>query len=202
MPKLTAIHAEFVKSSSDYKQCPELNIPEFTFSGRSNVGKSSLINMLVGQKSLAKVSGKPGKTTLINHFLVNNSWYLADLPGYGYASRSKKERASWEVMIKNYLLKRQNLATVFLLVDSRIPPQQSDIETINWMGANHLPVCIVFTKADKQSANKTDHNIAQVKKSLRKTWEELPPYFITSSVKKQGREDILQYIDQVNKSLE
>lgn len=191
--------AEFLKSSSVFTQCPPEDKPEYAFIGRSNVGKSSLINMIVQRKGLAKTSSTPGKTQLINHFIIDNKWYLVDLPGYGFAKVSQKMRGEWEGMIKNYLTKRQNLLTTFVLVDSRIEPQKNDIEFINWCGMHNIPICIVFTKADKQSAPKTQSNVAAFKKALLNTWEELPIMYTTSIETKQGREELITYITNTSK---
>ena len=181
--------------------CPKDNKPEYAFIGRSNVGKSSLINMLTNHKGLAKTSATPGKTLLINHFIINNEWYLVDLPGYGFAKRSKKELQKLEQMISGYILQREQLVNVFLLVDVRLEPQKIDLEFIQWLGDSSVPFAIVFTKADKLSASKVSQNVEAYKKVLSETWEELPPIFITSSDKKQGREEVLDYIEQINKSL-
>jgi len=181
--------------------CPKDTKPEYAFIGRSNVGKSSLINMLTNNKKLAKTSATPGKTLLINHFIINNEWYLVDLPGYGFAKRSKKEIQKLEQMINGYILQREQLVNVFLLVDVRLEPQKVDLDFIQWMGASSVPFAIVFTKADKISAGKVNQNVEAYKKVLSETWEELPPIFITSSEKKQGREEILNYIEQINKSI-
>ena len=191
------IKSEFVTSSANIGQCPTKLLPEFAFIGRSNVGKSSLINMLTERKSLAKVSSKPGKTQLINHFIINDSWYLVDLPGYGWAKVAKTEKAKWGVMIHDYLLERESLLNLFVLVDSRLEPQKIDVEFINWLGEQGIPFAIVFTKADKQSKNKTESNIAAYRRLLKNYWEELPPIFSTSSFKKEGREQILKFIDGV-----
>ncbi|WKN32291.1 ribosome biogenesis GTP-binding protein YihA/YsxC [Porifericola rhodea] len=186
--------AEFVKSASDVKQCPESRLPEYAFIGRSNVGKSSLINMLTGRKKLAKTSGKPGKTQLINHFKINQQWHLVDLPGYGWAKVSKSKRADWGVMIENYLLQRPQLVCLFILIDSRIPAQEIDLSFMEWAGVKQIPFALVFTKVDKQSINKTQKSIAAYRRTLKKEWEELPPIFVTSSVDSTGKEDILEYI--------
>jgi len=193
--------SEFVISSPVVNKCPADNKPEYAFIGRSNVGKSSLINMLCNHKGLAKTSSTPGKTLLINHFIINNEWYLVDLPGYGFAKRSKNERQKLENMIRGYILQREQLVNVFVLVDIRHEQQAIDREFIDWMGTSNIPFAIVFTKADKLSAAKAKQNIEKWMKALEDAWEELPPYFITSSEKKQGRDDILDYIDQINKSL-
>ena len=181
--------------------CPKDNKPEYAFIGRSNVGKSSLINMLTNHKGLAKTSATPGKTLLINHFIINNEWYLVDLPGYGFAKRSKKEVQKLEQMISGYILQREQLVNVFLLVDVRLEPQKIDLEFIQWLGDSSVPFAIVFTKVDKLSASKVSQNVEAYKKVLSETWEELPPIFVTSSDKKQGREEVLDYIEQINKSL-
>ena len=193
--------SEFVISSPVVNKCPADNKPEYAFIGRSNVGKSSLINMLCNHKGLAKTSSTPGKTLLINHFIINNEWYLVDLPGYGFAKRSKNERQKLENMIRGYMLQREQLVNVFVLVDIRHEQQAIDREFIDWMGTSNIPFAIVFTKADKLSAAKAKQNIEKWMKALEDAWEELPPYFITSSEKKQGRDEILDYIDQINKSL-
>jgi len=177
--------------------CPEPNKAEFAFIGRSNVGKSSLINMLVSKKDLAKTSSKPGKTQLINHFEINNEWFLVDLPGYGYAVTSKSNRASWGKMITNYLTKRENLISVFVLIDSRIPPQKIDLDFINFLGENSIPFSMVFTKTDKQGVNVTNKNVEQFTKSLQKDWVELPKYFLSSSISKIGRDEILNEIEHL-----
>lgn len=193
--------SEFVISSPVVNKCPADNKPEYAFIGRSNVGKSSLINMLCNHKGLAKTSSTPGKTLLINHFIINNEWYLVDLPGYGFAKRSKNERQKLENMIRGYILQREQLVNVFVLVDIRHEQQAIDREFIDWMGTSNIPFAIVFTKADKLSAAKAKQNIEKWMKALEDAWEELPPYFITSSEKKQDRDEILDYIDQINKSL-
>jgi GTP-binding protein len=195
---VTIGEARFVKSSSSYQQCPDADLPEYAFIGRSNVGKSSLINMLTGRKSLAKISGTPGKTQLINHFLINDSWYLVDLPGYGYAKRSKKLKSGWEKMIHNYLEKRPNLVSTFILIDSRHEPLKPDLEFIEWFGQRELPFVLVFTKSDKLSKNKREHNLKKYSETLLTMWEELPVSVITSSVNKSGRENLLDTIQQMN----
>lgn len=189
--------ARFLTSSSSHEQCPVDKIPEFAFIGRSNVGKSSLINMLTDHGKLAKVSGRPGKTQLINHFLINDEWYLVDLPGYGWAKVSKTEKEKWGTMIHDYILTRSNLTCLFVLVDSRLAPQTIDVEFINWLGVQHVPFSIIFTKADKQSKNKTQSSVAKYKKYLKEYWDELPMTFITSSESKQGKEDVLNYIEEL-----
>ncbi|MGI6073201.1 MAG: ribosome biogenesis GTP-binding protein YihA/YsxC [Fermentimonas sp.] len=193
--------AEFVVSNSDYKMCPKDNLPEYAFIGRSNVGKSSLINMITDRKSLAHTSSKPGKTMLINHFIINDEWYIVDLPGYGYARRGKAEREKFKTMIEDYILEREQLINLFVLVDSRHEPQKIDLEFMEWLGENSVPFSLVFTKGDKQGPVKLQENVEVYKNELLKSWEELPPIFITSSQKKQGREEILDYIDKINKSL-
>ncbi len=194
--------AEFCLSAPIVSMCPKDNKPEYAFIGRSNVGKSSLINMLTNNKKLAKTSATPGKTLLINHFIINNEWYLVDLPGYGYAKRSKKEVGKLEQMISGYILQREQLVNVFLLVDVRLEPQKIDLEFIQWLGDSSIPFSIVFTKADKLSAMKVSQQVETYKKVLLETWEELPPVFITSAEKKQGRDEVLDYIDRINKDLE
>jgi GTP-binding protein len=186
--------ASFVISSPEYTKCPKPDRAEYAFIGRSNVGKSSLINMLTGVKGLAKTSAMPGKTQLINHFLINNSWFLVDLPGYGFARISKAQREVFESMIKNYLLKRTNLINTFILIDSRHAPQAIDLAFIEWMGTVSLPFSIVFTKSDKLGKTKLQEHTTAYKNQLLETWEELPPIFITSSEKKLGRDEILKYI--------
>jgi GTP-binding protein len=193
--------AEFTLSAPMESMCPKDNKPEYAFIGRSNVGKSSLINMLTNNKKLAKTSATPGKTLLINHFIINNEWYLVDLPGYGFAKRSKKEVARLEQMISGYILQREQLVNVFLLVDIRLEPQKIDLEFIQWLGDSSVPFAIVFTKADKLSASKATQQVEAYKKVLLETWEELPPIFVTSAEKRQGRDDLLDYIEQINKGL-
>ncbi len=189
--------AEFVKSSSDYRQSPKADRAEFAFIGRSNVGKSSLINALVNKKDLAKTSSQPGKTQLINHFLIDSQWYLVDLPGYGYAKVSKSSREVWGKMIRNYILKRENLLNLYVLVDSRLTPQKIDIEFINFLGENAVPFTIVFTKIDKQSAGKTEENLEVYKQELLKYWEELPNIILTSAEKRKGLEELLDSIKNI-----
>lgn len=193
--------AEFIISNAVLSKCPNTNNPEYAFIGRSNVGKSSLINMLTGRSKLAKTSATPGKTMLINHFLINNEWYLVDLPGYGYAKRSKKDKDKLEVMISSYILKREQMINLFLLIDCRHEPQKIDLEFMEWLGENGVPFSIVFTKADKLGGGKLKQNISFYLKELKKQWEELPPYFITSSENKTGRQEILDYIEQINKEV-
>lgn len=190
--------AEFLMSNTRIDRLPNDNIPEYAFIGRSNVGKSSLINMLVQRRGLAKTSSVPGKTVAINHFIVNDAWYLVDLPGYGYAQHSKKQRDTWRIMINNYITQRRNLVCTFVLIDSRLEPQNNDLGFLGWLGENQMPFCIVFTKADKVSKAELDKNVESFKTKLLEEWEELPPIFITSSEKKQGREEVLDYIEQQN----
>lgn len=190
--------AEFIISNTDHLKCPVTEKPEYAFIGRSNVGKSSLINMLTGKSKLAKTSGKPGKTQLINHFLINDEWYLVDLPGYGWAKVSKVLKEKWDKMIRSYLLERKNLFNVFVLVDSRIPPQQIDIDFINWLGENGIPFSIIFTKADKQNSPKTLSNVTTFENTLKETWEELPDSFVSSAVNKVGQKEILSFISGIN----
>ncbi len=191
--------ASFVISSPDVGSCPEQSFPEYAFIGRSNVGKSSLINMLVGKKGLAKISGTPGKTRLINHFIINDEWYLVDLPGYGYAKISQSERAKWKKMINAYLLKRENLICTFILIDSRHEPQKNDMEFMAWMGQKQLPFVIVFTKSDKLSRIKLEDSMEAYTTKLSLTWEELPRSFITSAVTALGKDELLAYISENNK---
>lgn len=193
--------AEFVISNSEYKKCPEQDIPEYAFIGRSNVGKSSLINMLTSKKKLAKTSGTPGKTQLINHFVINNEWHLVDLPGYGYAKVSKSARASFEKFISDYLLNREQLITVFVLLDSRLEPQKIDLEFMNWCGEKNISFSMVFTKADKLSSSVLQKNLAKYKKEMIKFWAELPPVFVTSAESKLGQEKLLNYIGGINEAI-
>ena len=193
--------AQFIVSNIDYRQCPQDDKPEYAFIGRSNVGKSSLINLLTNRKSLAMTSSTPGKTLLINHFLINNEWYLVDLPGYGYARRGKKERDRLKKRIEEYVLGRTQMTLLFVLVDSRHEPQKIDLAFIEWLGENGIPFALVFTKSDKLSATKLQHQIEQYKQTLYESWEELPPIFVTSSTKGTGREELLDYIEQINRSL-
>ncbi len=191
--------AVFTVSNTTYEKCPPPVLPEYAFIGRSNVGKSSLINMLTGRKSLAKTSATPGKTQLINHFLINKKWYLVDLPGYGYAMASKTSKAGWDRMIRDYLTKRKNLMTVFILIDIRLEPQKIDLNFIQWVGEKQIPLVLVFTKSDKIKKQQVIYSVEQYKKELLKTWSELPLIFITSSEKKNGRDEILGYVENVNK---
>jgi GTP-binding protein len=188
--------AEFIISNTDYQKCPETTKPEFAFIGRSNVGKSSLINMLVEQKKLAKVSGTPGKTQTINHFIINQEWFLVDLPGYGYAKLSKEDRWNFGKMIESYLVNRQNLFCTFILIDSRLPLQNIDLDFINWMGKHELPIALVLTKTDKLKQSELGKSKFNIESALLKSWEELPPVFITSSEKKSGRDKLLGFIGQ------
>ncbi len=189
--------AKFIISNTDYRKCPTDNIPEFAFIGRSNVGKSSLINMLVGMKDLAKTSGRPGKTQLINHFSINDSWFLVDLPGYGYAKVSKVQRDKWQRFISDYLTKREQLLNVFVLLDSRLEPQKIDLEFMNWCGENELPFSMVFTKIDKLSSSVLQKNMLKYKKEMLKYWEAMPPVFTTSSESAFGKEKLLNYIGEI-----
>lgn len=193
--------AEFLISSPTIDKCPKDNRIEYAFIGRSNVGKSSLINMLCNHKGLSKTSSTPGKTLLINHFLINDEWYLVDLPGYGFAKRSKKVQADIEKMINTYILQREQLVNLFVLIDVRHEQQKIDRAFIDWLGENEIPFTIVFTKADKLGPVKAKANAAQWMEQLSDAWEELPPYFITSSEKRTGREELLAYIDEINQSL-
>lgn len=193
--------AEFVVSNADYKKCPTHDKPEFAFVGRSNVGKSSLINMLTGRKALAMTSSTPGKTMLINHFLINDSWYLVDLPGYGYAQRGKKAMEQLRHLISSYVLGRVQLTCLFVLVDSRLEPQKIDLEFIRFLGENGVPFALIFTKSDKTKRSQLGGNVARFLKTLKEEWEELPPHFVTSSADRSGRDEVLDYINQINASL-
>lgn len=193
--------SEFVISSPTVGKCPADNKPEYAFIGRSNVGKSSLINMLCNHKGLAKTSATPGKTLLINHFIINNEWYLVDLPGYGFAKRSKTVQKKLEQMISSYILQRKQLVNVFVLIDVRHEQQKIDREFVDWLGESNVPFTIVFTKADKLTPGKAKQNATQWLDRLKDRWETLPPYYITSSEKKQGREELLNYIEEINKTL-
>lgn len=192
--------ASYIISNPSVDKCPAPDMPEYAFIGRSNVGKSSLINMITDRKQLAKTSANPGKTQLINHFLINKEWYLVDLPGYGYAKVSWNERIKWQKMIRDYMMKRENLMCVFVLVDVRHDPQKSDLEFINWLGANRVPFAVAFTKCDKVSKQQIVQSVERYKRTLRETWEELPLFFLTSSEQKSGREDLLDFIEESNKS--
>jgi GTP-binding protein len=189
--------AIFLKSTTDYRKCPNPNMPEYAFIGRSNVGKSSLINMLTATR-IAKTSAKPGKTQLINHFLVNDEWYLVDLPGYGFAKASKQKREEWDKMIHNYLKNRENLQCVFVLIDSRIPPQASDLKFMEWLCISGIAFAMIFTKSDKQTHIKTLGLIKEYKKEMDEYWEEIPSYFISSSETGLGKDEILKFIEEIN----
>ncbi|MBQ4818436.1 ribosome biogenesis GTP-binding protein YihA/YsxC [Aquimarina sp. MMG016] len=193
--------AEFVISNSDVAKCPKDKLPEYAFIGRSNVGKSSLINMLADRKSLAKTSGRPGKTQLINHFLINKNWFLVDLPGYGYARVSKSAKKVFQKFITSYFSKRTQLVSAFVLVDSRHEPQKIDLEFMQWLGENQIPFSIIFTKADKLSKNKLPVQINSYIEEMLKYWEEMPNYFITSSSSGLGKDEVLNYIDEINAQL-
>ena len=193
--------AEFLISNSRADRCPDSSCPEYAFIGRSNVGKSSLINMLTGRKSLAMTSSTPGKTMLINHFVINGEWYLVDLPGYGYAKRGKKEMEKLKNLISYYVLEREQLTCLFVLIDSRIPPQRIDLDFIRFLGENGVPFGLVFTKADKPKGNELKRNVDTFLNTLKEDWEELPPYFVTSSENKRGKDELLDYIDSVNQGL-
>lgn len=193
--------ATFVISNTRVDKCPQHNLPEYAFIGRSNVGKSSLINMLTGRKGLAMTSATPGKTLLINHFLINDNWYLVDLPGYGYAKRGQKQQAELTRIINDYILGREQLTSLFVLIDSRLEPQKIDVDFINWLGENAVPFSIVFTKADKLGRGKLGLNVQRFLDNMKQQWEELPPYFVTSSLDKSGRDELLDYIAGINKTL-
>ncbi len=193
--------AEFVKSSARFEDCPPTKLPEYAFIGRSNVGKSSLINLLTNHGKLAKVSSKPGKTQLINHFLIDKEWYLVDLPGYGWAKVSKSSKADWKKMIARYFEQRENLTSVFVLIDSRLEPQQIDIDFVNSIGEAGLPLTMIFTKVDKKGANKAHSHIAAFQKILKREWDELPEYFMTSTVTGQGKDEVINHIRKINEAL-
>jgi GTP-binding protein len=194
--------AEFIISNSEVSKCPKEPLPEYAFIGRSNVGKSSLINMLTNHKNLAKTSGKPGKTQLINHFKINGNWFLVDLPGYGYAKVSKKTKETFQQFITDYFEKREQLVCAFVLIDIRLEAQKIDLEFITYLGETEVPFCIVFTKADKISRGKVEQHIAAYRKQLlANNWEEMPPHFITSSTEGTGREKLLEYIEEVNQGI-
>jgi GTP-binding protein len=194
--------AVYVISSPDYTQCPKPDRPEYAFIGRSNVGKSSLINMICNNDKLAKTSGTPGKTQLINHFNIDNKWYIVDLPGYGFAKVSLASRKKWEKMIEDYLRKRENLVTVFILIDSRHSPQKNDLEFVNRLGEWQIPFCIVFTKADKENQRTVSKNVKDFLDKMRTTWQFLPQHFVTSTIKKMGKDKILGLIEEMNKEFE
>ncbi|AHJ98111.1 ribosome biogenesis GTP-binding protein YihA/YsxC [Hymenobacter swuensis] len=193
--------AKFLMSNSRVEDCPAPTLPEYAFIGRSNVGKSSLINMLTNHKGLAKTSSQPGKTQLINHFIINNNWYLVDLPGYGYAKVSKDSRVKWQRMINFYLRKRENLACVFVLVDSRHSPQAVDLEFMEQLGSEGIPFVMVFTKADKQSGTRTQQNVLDYIQKMEETWDEVPRHFVTSAEEKTGRDEVLDFIQEINRQL-
>lgn len=197
--KITA--AEFITSNTDPAKCPESSLPEYAFIGRSNVGKSSLINMLTQRKNLAKTSGRPGKTQLINHFLINNSWHLVDLPGYGYARVSKSAKKTFQKFITSYFSQRKQLIAAFVLIDSRHEPQQIDLEFMQWLGENQIPFCIIFTKTDKLKPKALQRNIQTYSHVMLETWEEMPQYFISSSTSGHGREEILDFISDINQQV-
>ena len=198
---MTIKSAVFTVSSPSYTKCPQDGRPEYAFIGRSNVGKSSLINMLTGVKGLAKTSGRPGKTQLINHFLINDQWYLVDLPGYGYARTSRTSREQWSKMMRDYFLHREQLTNTYVLIDSRIPPQRIDLEFIQFLGENGVPLTIVFTKTDKEKQREVMGNIKLMKQELSKVWEELPPMLLTSSLTGYGRDALLDQIETINQSI-
>lgn len=193
--------AEFVISNTNVKKCPTGDLPEYAFIGRSNVGKSSLINMLTGKKGLAMTSQKPGKTLLINHFLINGQWYLVDLPGYGFAQRGKEGRENIQRIIEDYILEREQLTNLFVLIDCRHEPQKIDLEFMEWLGENEITFSLIFTKIDKISKGRLQENLKVYQTKLLESWEELPPILLSSSEKKEGRDKILNYIDEINKSL-
>ena len=198
---MNTIHtAEYKASYPKVSKCPSTNLPEYAFIGRSNVGKSSLINMLTGRKELAKVSKKPGKTQMINYFYIDEKWHLVDLPGYGYAVASKKMRSKWSKMIENYMLHREELMCAFILLDANIPAQAIDIDFINWMGKNQIPFVLVYTKTDRLKKREVEGNVKRIQNELLKYWNELPQQFITSSNSGQGRDEILSFIKEVNNS--
>lgn len=201
-PALIIRSATYVQSCPTVASCPKPDKAEFAFIGRSNVGKSTLINMLTNNGKLAQVSSRPGKTKMINHFLINEGWYLVDLPGYGYAAISQTQRDTWQRNLEEYLQQRESLQNVFLLIDSSIPPQKKDLQFAEWMGMHHVPFSIVFTKADKAKTTAMQQNIAAFKREMLKTWSQLPPVFITSVEKQRGREEILQYIQDCIKNYE
>lgn len=193
--------AEFVISNTDVKKCPAGVFPEYAFIGRSNVGKSSLINMLTARKALAMTSSTPGKTMLINHFVINKSWYLVDLPGYGYAKRGQKGKEQIRTIIEDYILEREQMVNLFVLIDSRLEPQPIDMEFMEWLGENGIPFAIIFTKADKLKGGRLKMNVNSYLRELKKQWEELPPYFVSSAEDRTGRSEILDYIETINKTI-
>ena len=198
---MNVAHAEFVVSNTKVDLCPKTNLPEYAFIGRSNVGKSSLINMLCNKKKLAKTSSRPGKTQLINHFLINKKWYLVDLPGYGYARASKTQKKTFQKFIIDYFIKRKELVSAFLLIDLRHNPQPIDMDFLRWLGENFIPFSIVFTKADKINEKDLERKVSDYLLKLKEEWESLPQYFVTSSEKKLGQESIMKYIQQVNENI-
>ena len=198
---IRSISAQFIKSSTAEKDCPIADKPEYAFIGRSNVGKSSLINMLSARNKLAKVSSRPGKTQLINHFLMDTNWYLVDLPGYGWAKVSKSDKTKWKALVEDYLLNRPTLVSVFALIDIRHEPQKIDLEFLNWMGTQGIPFVLVFTKADKLSRPKVDQHVNSYLRVLNEYWDELPAYFVTSSTSSMGREEILDFIKNLNQTV-
>ena len=199
--KMEITSAEFVISNTDVKKVPAGIFPEYAFIGRSNVGKSSLINMLTARKGLAMTSATPGKTMLINHFLINKNWYLVDLPGYGYARRGQKGKDQIRTIIEDYILEREQMTNLFVLIDSRLEPQNIDLEFMEWLGENGIPFSIIFTKADKLKGGRLKMNVNAYLRELSKQWEELPPYFISSSENRTGRTEILNYIENINKEI-
>jgi len=198
---MNVANAEFVVSNTNVEQCPKTKLPEYAFIGRSNVGKSSLINMLCNKKKLAKTSSRPGKTQLINHFLINKQWYLVDLPGYGYTRTSKVQKKTFQKFITDYLIRRKELISTFLLIDLRHKPQPLDLKYMRWLGKNLIPFSIIFTKADKLKKVEINEHILKYLNDIRKDWEEIPQHFITSSEKKIGKSELLNYIDEINKSI-
>ena len=198
---MNVAHAEFVMSNTKVEQCPKSILPEYAFIGRSNVGKSSLINMLCNRKKLAKTSSRPGKTQLINHFLINKKWHLVDLPGYGYARVSKTQKKTFQKFITNYFIKRKELISAFLLIDLRHKPQNLDLEFMSWLGENFIPFSIIFTKSDKLKKKEIKENTSNYLKRLEEDWEEVPKYFITSSEKRIGKDKLLNYIHEINQSI-
>lgn len=198
---MNVAHAEFVVSNTRVDHCPKSKLPEYAFIGRSNVGKSSLINMLCNRKRLAKTSSRPGKTQLINHFLINNKWHLVDLPGYGYARASKTQKKTFQKFITDYFNKRKELVSAFLLIDIRHEPQPTDLDFMRWLGENYIPFTIVFTKADKIKEREIEKKVSDYLEKLKEDWESLPKYFITSSEKRLGRDELLGYIHEINESI-
>jgi GTP-binding protein len=192
--------ARFIVSNTEVKKCPKPDRPEYAFIGRSNVGKSSLINMLTNKKSLAKISGNPGKTRLINHFLINEEWYLVDLPGYGYAKVPLAERKKWEKFLRSYILQRENLYCLFVLVDARHEPQAADMEFMEWLGLSGIPFAVVFTKADKLKPAELEENLKSYREKMLEQWETMPDYFVTSSLTGDGKEEILGFVEKVNQA--